>query len=62
MCRIVQCSGLDKVARDFVDSFGGYGIVMDEDCEYTPKEEEVVEIPIVITRNPKPVREKGMWT
>ena len=64
MCRIVRVGSLDKVARDFAESCGGYGIVMDEELvsSLQAREEEAIEeVLVVITRNPKPIRDKGLW-
>lgn len=64
MCKVISVSCLDSVARSFVDSFGGYGIVADEEllAEETIREEEVlIEEVVTLVRSPKAIQTKGMW-
>ena len=66
MCKVISVGCLDSVARNFVDSFGGYGIVADADllAEMTAREEEEiiaqVVAPLVHVR-PRAIQTKGMW-
>lgn len=62
MCRVVSVGALDRITRDFVDSFGGYGIVADEELlAEREREREEESLPSVTLRNPRPVKDKGMW-
>ena len=55
MCQVISLSKLDRRCRDFVESFGGYGIVQEEDSlgeTSTEKRGECVEEEVQLERNP----------